>query len=78
MLDPFFGSGSTIAACQVVGYDAIGVEVDEEYFNAAEAHIKAFSRLFPHFKGETLEIHIESELIKDRVWKVGDRQASFL
>lgn len=78
VLDPFFGSGSTIAACQVVGYDAIGVEVDEEYFNAAETHIRAFSRLFPHFKGETLEIPIELELIKDRVWKVGDRQASFL
>lgn len=29
VLDPFFGSGTTIAACQVVSYDSIGVEMDE-------------------------------------------------
>ena len=56
ILDPFFGSGSTIAACQAIGYDSIGVEIDEEYFIAAKPHIKALSALFPHFKGDSLEI----------------------
>ncbi|GAB1384885.1 hypothetical protein MASR1M59_00330 [Melaminivora sp.] len=26
--EPFAGSGSTIAACEAVGYDCVGVEVD--------------------------------------------------
>lgn len=67
VLDPFFGSGSTIAACQVVGYDSIGIEVDDEYFNAAGGHIKAFSALFPHFKGDSLEIPPRPNVIKSRM-----------
>ena len=35
VLDPFAGSGSTLAAAEVVGYDAIGVEMDSEYFRLA-------------------------------------------
>ena len=78
VLDPFFGSGSTIAACQVVGYDSIGVEIDDEYFNTAEAHIKAFSTMLPHFKGEALEISPELKLVSNQILKINDRQASFL
>jgi DNA modification methylase len=56
ILDPFAGSGSTIAACQAIGYDSIGVEADAEYFGGARANISAFSALYPHFKGATLEM----------------------
>lgn len=35
ILDPFAGSGSTLAACNAIGYDSIGVEADGEYFKLA-------------------------------------------
>jgi DNA modification methylase len=38
VLDPFAGSGSTLAAAEAVGYDSVGVERDPDYFAlAAEA-----------------------------------------
>ncbi|NKC12035.1 MAG: site-specific DNA-methyltransferase [Gammaproteobacteria bacterium] len=36
VLDPFAGAGSTLAACNYVGYDSIGVERDAHYFNVAK------------------------------------------
>ena len=56
ILDPFAGSGSTIAACEAVGYESSGIELDDEYFPLIEDNIQAFSGIFPHFKGATLEI----------------------
>ncbi len=35
VLDPFAGSGSTLAAAEAVGYASIGVERDREYFELA-------------------------------------------
>ena len=35
VVDPFAGSGSTLAAAEAVGYESIGVEKDETYFNLA-------------------------------------------
>ncbi len=45
VLDPFMGGGSTIAAAVSVGYQAIGVERDAEYFKIAEAGIPGLARL---------------------------------
>jgi hypothetical protein len=56
ILDPFAGSGSTLAACQAIGYNSIGVELDLNYYQALPQNIAAFSNLYPHFKGETLEM----------------------
>jgi len=35
VLDPFAGSGSTLAAAEAVGYESIGVEKDPQYFDLA-------------------------------------------
>jgi site-specific DNA-methyltransferase (adenine-specific) len=37
--DPFMGSGSTIAAAEAVGVEAVGVERHAEYFELAKAAI---------------------------------------
>jgi len=36
ILDPFMGSGSTIAAAEAVGYMSIGIEKDRRYYSVAK------------------------------------------
>jgi site-specific DNA-methyltransferase (adenine-specific) len=45
VLDPFAGAGSTLAAAEAVGYESIGVEKDERYFDVACAAIPKLARL---------------------------------
>jgi site-specific DNA-methyltransferase (adenine-specific) len=39
LLDPFAGSGSTLAAAEAVGYSSIGIERDADYFSLAAKSI---------------------------------------
>jgi DNA modification methylase len=48
ILDPFMGSGSTIAAAEAVGYMSIGIESDSTYYSIAKRAIPALSRLIPN------------------------------
>lgn len=45
VLDPFAGSGSTLAAAEAVGYASIGVEKDLEYFKMATSAIPQLADL---------------------------------
>jgi len=45
VLDPFAGSGSTLAACEAVGYESVGVERDRKYFDIALDAIPKLSKL---------------------------------
>ena len=45
ILDPFAGSGSTLAAAEALGYDSVGIEVDKEYFEIAVKAIPQLARI---------------------------------
>lgn len=45
ILDPFAGSGSTLAAANAVGYSSVGVERDEEYVRLATDAIPSLASL---------------------------------
>jgi DNA modification methylase len=47
LLDPFCGSGSTLAACEALGIQSIGVEIDDLYFDSLTANIVKLSSLYP-------------------------------
>jgi site-specific DNA-methyltransferase (adenine-specific) len=46
LLDPFAGSGSTLAACAALGYQAIGVESDDHYVEMAKEAIPRLAQLY--------------------------------
>jgi site-specific DNA-methyltransferase (adenine-specific) len=45
VLDPFAGSGSTLAACEAVGYESIGIEKDSRYVSVAVNAVPKLSAL---------------------------------
>lgn len=45
VLDPFVGSGSTLAAANAVGYESIGIERDRTYFELAQRSIEPLAAL---------------------------------
>lgn len=45
ILDPFMGSGSTVAAAEAVGYQAIGIERHAEYFAISRQAIPRLAKL---------------------------------
>lgn len=45
VLDPFMGSGSTIAAARHLGLKSVGVEVDEQYFKVARKAIRTLAKI---------------------------------
>ncbi len=55
ILDPFAGSGSTLAAAEAVGYSCIGVEKDPVYFEAAK---KAIPRLAAYRNGLNYSLNL--------------------
>jgi len=55
VLDPFMGSGSTIAAADAIGYQSVGIERDPMYFRQAASAIPRLGGLYPSFDGSSLE-----------------------
>jgi len=47
ILDPFAGSGSTLAAANAVGYSSVGIELDEHYVQLARRAIPSLSKFTP-------------------------------
>jgi len=55
VVDPFMGSGSTIAAAEKIGYQSVGLEVDEQYYQLALEAVPRLSALYSSFSGQVLE-----------------------
>ena len=64
VLDPFMGSGATLAAASAVGYESIGVELDEGYFDLAERAIPQLAALYPNLKGDDLDATAEGTTLR--------------
>ena len=62
ILDPFMGSGATIAAAEAIGYDSTGLEIDAEYFQLAENAIPRLAALYPSFEGQEIEVELNGNV----------------
>ncbi|HTX20838.1 MAG TPA: site-specific DNA-methyltransferase [Candidatus Aquilonibacter sp.] len=62
ILDPFMGSGSTIAAAEAIGYNSIGLELDAEYFQLAQKAVPRLAALYPCFNGQEIEIELNGNV----------------
>jgi site-specific DNA-methyltransferase (adenine-specific) len=65
VLDTFMGSGSTVAAAEAIGYAAIGLELDPDYFRLAQKTIPRLAALYPHFKGQEIKIELNGNVERD-------------
>lgn len=45
VLDPFAGSGSTLAAAEAVGYESVGVEIDPHFIAVARRSVRSLASL---------------------------------
>lgn len=45
VLDPFMGSGATIAAAEALDYDSVGIELDDTFYRMAENAIPELARV---------------------------------
>jgi len=64
ILDPFMGSGSTVAAAEAMGLSAIGVERFADYFEASRAAIPALAALpasVEHQQPAQLSLNLQGE-----------------
>ena len=55
VLDTFAGSGSTLAAAEAVGYESVGIELDQHYYEEAVKLIPLLAKLYPGLIGDALD-----------------------
>lgn len=78
VLDPFAGSGSTLAAAEAIGIESAGVEMDAHYHAQALEVIPRLARLYPHFRGQSLDMPAEPDSQRLRAPRNRERQVSLI
>ena len=78
IFEPFAGSGSTIAACEAIGYDSVGVELDEHHFQKLDRNIAQLSRLYPGFKGDSMVMPLGEIASRPRIKRSVAGQSALL
>jgi site-specific DNA-methyltransferase (adenine-specific) len=63
IVDPFMGSGSTVAAAEALGLNCIGIERNREYYEEATAAVPQLARLI--VKDDILQPPLLVDLIED-------------
>lgn len=61
VLDPFLGSGTTMAACLRSGHDGIGIEREEEYLRIAETRVRYWDRAVQGWLGADITSDLKPE-----------------
>jgi len=64
VVDPFMGSGSSVAAAHAIGYDAIGIELDDEYFQMAQRAVPLLAAIQLKDNKETVDEEEEEPQLK--------------
>lgn len=70
VLDPFAGGGSTLAAALAVGYESIGIELDQRYFRLATMAIPRLAAM--HTNGASWWTNVDQKPL-DLAERVGTR-----
>lgn len=70
ILDPFMGSGSTIAAAEHFGFESIGIEIDQLFFEMADNGIPLLAKMevkINGFEDETQLSEKDSEIVQAKL-----------
>lgn len=65
VIDPYCGSGTTLVAAKILGYDYIGIDISEEYCKLAEMRIKNYKNE-EKIAQEEMAKHIVIKTFKER------------
>ncbi len=68
VLDPYCGSGTTLVAAKILGYDFIGIDISEEYCKFAEDRLVNYQNE-EKFAKEEMAKHIVVKTFKERKQK---------
>lgn len=60
ILDPFSGGGSTLAAALHFGYDCIGLEKDDQFYNMSQSAIPKLAALYTNLFTQTANISVSA------------------
>lgn len=65
IIDPYCGSGTTLAAAKILGHDFIGIEMSDEYIKFADNRIKNYKAEI-RSANEEMAKHIVEKTFKER------------